>query len=495
MVKVLRSELLPKQAEFYECNDQIHGLVGGLASGKTNIACKKFLDRIMRYPRGNHAIANRDLPQYKRGSAISLIAEMKERNIPFKYNRTTGEITVRATGAIVMPLSAENYLGWRALEADTIWADELTTWGPSGEEAFKEFLVPRSRLSPEGKGYKGLEAMMFFTTNPPVDTANWVYTVLVRQKFCRFWNMSTRDNYLMCDEAGNPTGPEYVKKLERLYSPDMWSIYIDGQFGNVAEGAAYKTYDDSVHNIDNRSAPWPAEFPKVALDEDRALHWTLDFNVGLMCSVVSQYFTQKRVYDKARTDIPPMFQKLAPIEEVTTIQVPDFQGRILYVIDEIRMPDCGTPDVVEEFLRRYYYMAKLHGVRIYGDAAGGARSQTMSALSSVRSNWGIILERFQREGIKYQFNVQLANPAVQDRINMVKSQMRNLDGIGLVLVGSKCEYLIQDFLAVKYKRGTNDLDKENPELTHLSDALGYQIWLERTISNGYEVRFMSERNV
>lgn len=119
----------------------------------------------------------------------------------------------------------------------------------------------------------------------------------------------------------------------------------------------------------------------------------------------------------------------------------------------------------------------------------------MSALSSVRSNWGIILERFQREGIKYQFNVQLANPAVQDRINMVKSQMRNLDGIGLVLVGSKCEYLIQDFLAVKYKRGTNDLDKENPELTHLSDALGYQIWLERTISNGYEVRFMSERNV
>ena len=83
-----------------------------------------------------------------------------------------------------------------------------------------------------------------------------------------------------------------------------------------------------------------------------------------------------------------------------------------------------------------------------------------------------------------------------DRINATKVQMFNAEGIGLIVDGTKAPYTVQDWQAVKYKVGTNDIDKENPELTHLSDAAGYMIWLERELMNSNnEVVFRDPRDV
>jgi hypothetical protein len=48
-----------------------------------------------------------------------------------------------------------------------------------------------------------------------------------------------------------------------------------------------------------------------------------------------------------------------------------------------------------------------------------------------------------------------------------------------LLVDRKCKGLIKDFEQVVYKPESTIVDKErNPQLTHLSDALGYLIWQE-----------------
>jgi hypothetical protein len=49
--------------------------------------------------------------------------------------------------------------------------------------------------------------------------------------------------------------------------------------------------------------------------------------------------------------------------------------------------------------------------------------------------------------------------------------------------------LVTDLEAVRWKEGTNDIDKEDDKMTHLSDALGYLIWVERTLSKRQPVEF------
>lgn len=476
-------ELLPIQAEFQQCDDPFCGLVGGFASGKTHSASHKFTDRWMRYPRGNHCIAGKDLPQLKRGTLITLKETLESRGISFKYNKTSGEITIRETGSSLILLSAENYMSWRALEADTIWADEISTWGPSAPEAFLEFLVPRRRLSPQGQKYDNLHAQLFFTTNPPTSRADWLYDLLVRQGFCKYWNMSTYDNYLLRDAE------VYISSLKRAYSPDMWPILLGGQFGDATQGLVYKPFSRGLHDWRLAAAEWPAGLPPLVVKPTEPLCWALDFNVGLMCSVVSQPHTQRMVVDKTR--VHEMYLPVVEMEAVQKRPVTTHQRVIWYILQEIRLPDAGTPDVLEAFLRQHGEHAKKTGVRLYGDASGGARAQVISAQSAARSNWQIIMDGLTRAGIPWEFRVPRANPSVMDRINATKAQLMSGEGIGMIIDGAHAEYLIQDYESVKFREGSNDIDKENPILTHLSDAIGYQIWLERELERGNgDVEFM-----
>lgn len=487
----LQIEILPTQAEWLTCDDNITGLIGGFGSGKTNVGAKKFIDRLMTYPSGTHAIANKDLGQYKRGTIVTVQDELRSRGIQFTYNRSDGYLRIRKNGATILPLSAENYETWRALEADTIWADELTTWGPSAEKAFLEFLLPRSRLSPEGVRYRErghpIKPILFFTTNPPTDTAHWLYDLIVRKQFCRVWHMATYDNYLMQDLE------DYVKKIKKAYPPDLWPILLGGQWGNATQGTVYKGFSHKKHLLADREEPLPATLPPFGVDLNQPIDWFLDFNVGLMCSVVGQWKTQR--YIITGKDVPAMFEPLVYMNEHRAKAAPGFQEKILYVLGEIRLPDAGTPDVVQAFMQQFGSHAVRRGVRIYGDAAGGARSQTMSAMSSARSNWGIILESLKRFGVPYDFRVQTANPAVMDRINAVKLQLDDIDGVGMLIDEQKAPFLTQDLITVRYKAGTNDIDKENPILTHLSDAVGYGIWIERTLAQNMPVNFLSEKSV
>jgi hypothetical protein len=269
---------------------------------------------------------------------------------------------------------------------------------------------------------------------------------------------------------------KYIAEREASLSKDLWPFLLDGQWGSVTTGAVYKNFRRDLCIF---KPPFPLD--PLAVDLQKPLLWTHDFNVGLMSSVVAQYHPQRIILDRGpHRDMP--FLPVKMVETARRVEVPGYQRGLFYALDEICLKNSGTPDVAAEFIRRWGTIARQTGVILYGDASGGGKSQQLSAQAAARSNWAILINALKAAGIKVEFRVQMANPAVLDRVNEVKAQIETGDGRGLCIDPEKCERLLIDLEAVVWKEGTNDIDKSDDEMTHISDALGYMIWVERTIA-------------
>jgi len=112
----------------------------------------------------------------------------------------------------------------------------------------------------------------------------------------------------------------------------------------------------------------------------------------------------------------------------------------------------------------------------YGDATGGAKGS-----ASVKgSDWDLIKlalrSRFGAEMVA--FNYPRANPAERARVNAVNTRLMNGAGeVHLMVDPTRCPHLVKDFEGVVVlEGGSGELDKTKyPELTHLTDALGYYV--------------------
>jgi hypothetical protein len=469
-----RLQVLPWQAEFLGNQNRIHGVIGGLGSGKTQVCCSWLIDRVMKFPHAKHCFAGRDTPQLKRGTIPSIMAEFARRNIKAVHNRSDNTIVVPGVDARLFPLTAENFESFRSLEADSIYADEISDWGPTNE-AFVKYLTPRLRPSPEGKAakYDDLSPQLRFSTNPPETIAHWLYELLEEQHFCTYQQVSVRDNVFLLD-----ADPEYLPMLLRSMSEDEAHVLVDGQWGYAVRGRVYKAFDRRIH-----LEPL-AGLPPIEYIDGLPLQWALDFNVGYMASTISQTFVAPHTIDRRGMD----YHKVAgsTIEEMRKFRnwtVPAAQEQITYVIDEIIMHDAGAPDVADEFIRRFGEQARKKGVVIYGDPAGGARSQQISSQSANRSNWGVIFERLRLAGIRFEPRIRMKSSSVGDRIGAFNAHLKAADGRYGMWFHPRCVETIKDVEMVKYVEGTNDLDKKSdPERTHVSDALGYQIEFERAVA-------------
>lgn len=101
----------------------------------------------------------------------------------------------------------------------------------------------------------------------------------------------------------------------------------------------------------------------------------------------------------------------------------------------------------------------------------------------------MVREYFARES-GYQLNwlVPAKNPAVGHRVNAANGALYNALGEVHVLIHAHCRTLIKDFERVMWKRDTNgnvvgDLDKKDPQLSHVSDAATYALAVEFPIAN------------
>jgi hypothetical protein len=187
-----------------------------------------------------------------------------------------------------------------------------------------------------------------------------------------------------------------------------------------------------------------------------ALCWALDFNVNPMCSVIVQ------IEDHSTTEDRYCGRRAVTVR----------------VLDEIVLLNSNTAEMCQAFLNRIQGWSNGSSpttLRVYGDAAGSARS------TAGRSDYEIIREFFRTaSGFKVSYHNKASNPHVRDRVNAVNALLCNSQGDRRLLIDPRCKRLIRDFEHIIWKADAHEnllpqLDKTNPELTHASDALGYLV--------------------
>lgn len=462
-------EVLPLQEQLISCTSLFSAAVGGVGAGKTLPAQIKMWVRMQQYPLAGHYVVGADFEQLRGGYMLDFRELMEEffgwrESRDYRYREHPRPEIQFTSGARLRTLSAELAERMRSTRIQSLHAEEPQTWH-NGERAWGT-LVGRMRHSlRSSRAYPGMPIQAWMTLNPiGCPSGSWLHRMLTEQWPAHgypVWRFSLRENTMLENHE------QVVANLEATLPPSLWPVEIDG-FWPTSGGGAYREYDAAVH-----AAPAPAGLPPMGLRNER-LCWSLDFNVGLQCSVIAQPYVQPVTVHhhdigKAEVERP----------------VPTWQRRTFYIIDELAIEDAGAEDVVRVFLERYGAHAKQYGVTVYGDASGGARSALASARSSIRTNWQAIVYGLRAANVDVRTRIQAANPPQGDRINMVNRQLRSGDGYGL-LVDPKCVELIADLVGVNIKPGTNEIDKsDTSELgrrrTHASDALGYMIYVERML--------------
>ena len=462
-----RSRIMAHQAEALRYDGPLGAIVGGWRAGKSRILADWLHDRVEEYPLARHYVGGADLPQLKRGFLQTFRALLDEYRVEHDYSHTEGTIRLRKSGAVVEPLSAKVRERILSTEADTLLLEEPQTW-EGGREVFQLFM---SRLSgsPQGKIYPDLIPTMRMSLNP-VPVGHWVWELLEKQKAMPYWRFSVRQNFLW------PGRDAYIALQESLLDPEMRKVHLDGEW-YTRGGAVYRHYRADLHAV------VPEGLPPLTADPMKPLCWTLDFNVGLMCSVIAQVHHQAMRIVGYRD---PTIANFGAIEREPILErmVTAAQKHLIYALDEIRLPDSSVYEVVEVFLKRWGAHAKATGVILYGDPAGNARSQV-----TLDKNWDVIVARLRAEGIRVQLAIPSAHPRIEARVNATNAQFVSGDGIGCVIDHQRCPYLVQDFQQVAWKDGSGlaQIDKHDGNITHLSDAWGYLVAMER-------VRWETEQN-
>jgi hypothetical protein len=161
--------------------------------------------------------------------------------------------------------------------------------------------------------------------------------------------------------------------------------------------------------------------------------------------------------------------------------VRDISGAILIgetvsgVIGEVYIPrNSNTPLVCNRLIKDW---GEHKGdIYVYGDATGGNKGSAKLA----GSDWDIIKQilnsHFGDDRVYYDY--ARSNPPERDRVNSVNSRLRTLTGrVRLMIDPAKAPHVVKDFEGVRcVEGGSGEIDKKHdPELSHLSDGIGYYI--------------------
>ena len=233
-------------------------------------------------------------------------------------------------------------------------------------------------------------------------------------------------------EQGGNVSAEELASAARELDVRCYRQEFQASFETLGEGRAYYAFERSGNVAECRFRPG---FPLI---------WSLDFNVNPMCSVVAQRVSES-----------------------------------VYVLDELVLPDSNTPAACEAFLQwteGLRLTAELT-VEIYGDASGANRSTSGS-----RTDWQIVKDFLgrQRGILAPSVRVTSANPPVKDRVNCVNALLCSYAQQRRLQISPRCRHLLRDFEQVRCKidghgNALPELDKSDPQRTHISDALGYYI--------------------
>lgn len=147
------------------------------------------------------------------------------------------------------------------------------------------------------------------------------------------------------------------------------------------------------------------------------------------------------------------------------------------ILGEVYIPtNSNTPLVCNKIITDWgSHQGQIH---IYGDATGGSKGTAKIG----GTDWDLIKQILRRHfHERVFFHVPLSNPSERDRINAVNSRLLTMDGkVRLLVDPGKAPHVVKDFEGVQcVVGGSGEIDKKkSPDLTHLTDAIGYYVHRE-----------------
>lgn len=278
---------------------------------------------------------------------------------------------------------------------------------------------------------------LFWAGTPEPTRMSWGHDYFLKESNSKDLftiTMPTRENINL--------SADYVKGLTKKFDSKMQEVYLEGKYLRLTSAeSVYYAFDPKQH-ITNKNFI----FDKYIL--------SFDFNVNPMCAV------------------------LIGIKDNLRVQIDEF---VLSKSNTSELCDL----IIDKFLQSRYIPALI----ITGDASGRKTTSNSSGVS----DYLIIKNKFDAAGIEHYISVPLQNPFVRDRVNYVN----NLFEKNQFLINEKCKLSIKDRELVTWKPGGDKfiIDKSNPELTHLSDAADYGLWLSRRLINGLNDEYNQEQPI
>jgi len=420
-------DALPAQREFHgDLAARFKGYSGPIGSGKSYALVYEALFLSRMNPGLLGLVGAPTYRMLQDSTQRTFFEVLAAEGIDYAFNKQENRLRFSANGSEIIFRTMENPERLRGANLAWFALDELTY---TREEAWTRIL---GRLRhPEASRLGGCAVW----TPKGYD---WVHRRFVERQSpeYRLVQATPRENtHLPAD---------FYDQLKEAYAERFYRQEVLGEYLDIYGGNAY--YAFSEENV-----------RQVEYDPSLALCWALDFNVDPMCSVICQ------------------------IEEIKPrAWHPSYASqRVLRVVDEIILADSNTEAAVEEFVRRTANLNRFPWpipLTVYGDASGNSRTT-----KSARTDYQVMQEMF-RHYPRYRVGMRqnTANPAIRDRVNTVNNMLKSASGIRNIMIDPKCRELIRDLQQVKWRRDsagnpTGDLDKSNPQRTHVSDALSYLV--------------------
>lgn len=231
---------------------------------------------------------------------------------------------------------------------------------------------------------------------------------------------------------------DFISNLYEQFDSRLVRQYVEGDFVNIESDLAYYCFDREKNIL-------PAEMIP-AVKSGRVI-LSFDFNVNPMCAA-------EIIYD----------------------------GRTRYQIAEYKISNSNTRElcelIIDKLFAKYENISELSFV-LTGDASGNARKSIGES-----SDYEIIKRMFDKAGISSFLFVRGTNPLVRERVNFVNSLMEKSQ----FYISGACTHSIKDRELVSWKKGSEKfiIDKSDREVSHLSEACDYGLWLSKFMIQEYD---------
>lgn len=408
--------LTKPQQKVQDCNARFRVLCTGRRFGKTVVAVDELARFAAKGPRQRVWYV---APSYRQAKQIAWNM-LKDRLTPLRWvrRRNESDLTLElVNGSTISLRGADNFDSLRGVGLNFLVMDEFADIKP---EAWFEVLRPT--LSDK-------HGHALFCGSPK--GRNWAYDLYQRglEPEETEWG-----SFLFTTLEGGNVPEEEIEQARRELDELTFAQEYLASFVNF-EGRAYYPFLRETHTA-----------PLHALYNPRApLAFCFDFNVDPGVAAVCQEVT-----------LPNGLTGTA-------------------VIGEVYIPrNSNTPAVCRKLVSDWG--THRGPVVCYGDASGGSRGSAKVA----GSDWDLIKAEMRKAPFAAQvsYRVPSANGPERARVNAMNSRLKSDSGeVRLMVDPQKAPHVVRDLEGVcLLKGGAGEIDKKGtPDLTHISDALGYYV--------------------